>query len=67
MAQEQYLKLLCVLYELSEWSKLVVVSWLPQIICALRNFSSPKSITVNWVPVDEQILNRAVISRQNGN
>ena len=61
MSQEQDLKLLGVSYDLCEGRDCCVIGSFPQLVVAIVNWSCMEGFSVNRVPIDEQVLNRAVI------
>lgn len=65
MAQEQHLQLLGVLNELGEGTHHGLVGGLPQLVGAVVDGASLEIVFVNGIPVDEQVLDGAVIVRQN--
>lgn len=65
VSKEEHLKLLAVAHDLSEGRDLGLVSGLPDLIGAVGHWASLEWLCVDGVPVDEQVLNWAVIMAQN--
>ena len=62
MPQKENLELLGVTDELSKWRHNILVGGLPELVVVGADGASLETISIDWVPIDEQVLDRAVIS-----